>query len=580
MIKNTEIYRRLYKDYSRKYLDKIILSAFFSIIVAGSTSAIAWLLDPAIKKLFIEKDQSLIFLIPFMIIIAFSLKGLSLYLAKATMIGVGEEVKKKLQSDMTKSLIKADTQMIDKKHSGSFISNLTYDVTHITNLLSHALLTLFKDSVTLVGLLFVMFTQNWKLALISLIMIPLAAISAKTLGKRVGKVTTQAQEKSGFLTTYLVELFKNHKLIKIFQKESYENLRADRYLEQLKDKNKKIAIVFIRMSPIMETLTGIMIAILIFYSGKLMMQNELEINNFFSFLAAMMLAYQPVRSLSTLNMVLNQGLSAASRILPIIDNENKIKDIKEAKNLIFKNAEINFKNVKFSYSSNSEDKVLNGINLKFSGGQMTSLVGHSGAGKSTILNLIPRFYDISDGDITIDDQSIYKTKIESLRNNISLVSQETTLFDDTIKNNIKYANVDATDEEILKVAKLSYCDEFINLLPKKYDTIIGENGIRLSGGEKQRISIARAMMKKSSIILLDEATSSLDSEIESKIQEALSILTKNRTTIVIAHRLSTILNSNNIFVIDSGNVVASGNHDELLQNSKLYKNFYEKQLQK
>ena len=579
-MKKTEIYRRLYKDYSRKYLDKIILSAFFSIIVAASTSAIAWLLDPAIKKLFIEKDQSLIFLIPFMIIIAFSLKGLSLYLAKATMIGVGEEVKKKLQSDMTKSLIKADTQIIDKKHSGSFISNLTYDVTHITNLLSHALLTLFKDSVTLVGLLFVMFTQNWKLALISLIMIPLAAISAKTLGKRVGKVTTQAQEKSGFLTTYLVELFKNHKLIKIFQKESYENLRADRYLEQLKDKNKKIAIVFIRMSPIMETLTGIMIAILIFYSGKLMMQNELEINNFFSFLAAMMLAYQPVRSLSTLNMVLNQGLSAASRILPIIDNENKIKDIKEAKNLIFKNAEINFKNVKFSYSSNSEDKVLNGINLKFSGGQMTSLVGHSGAGKSTILNLIPRFYDISDGDITIDDQSIYKTKIESLRNNISLVSQETTLFDDTIKNNIKYANVDATDEEILKVAKLSYCDEFINLLPKKYDTIIGENGIRLSGGEKQRISIARAMMKKSSIILLDEATSSLDSEIESKIQEALSILTKNRTTIVIAHRLSTILNSNNIFVIDSGNVVASGNHDELLQNSKLYKNFYEKQLQK
>ena len=579
-MKNTEIYRRLYKDYSRKYLDKIILSAFFSIIVAGSTSAIAWLLDPAIKKLFIEKDQSLIFLIPFMIIIAFSLKGLSLYLAKATMIGVGEEVKKKLQSDMTKSLIKADTQIIDKKHSGSFISNLTYDVTHITNLLSHALLTLFKDSVTLVGLLFVMFTQNWKLALISLIMIPLAAISAKTLGKRVGKVTTQAQEKSGFLTTYLVELFKNHKLIKIFQKESYENLRADRYLEQLKDKNKKIAIVFIRMSPIMETLTGIMIAILIFYSGKLMMQNELEINNFFSFLAAMMLAYQPVRSLSTLNMVLNQGLSAASRILPIIDNENKIKDIEDAKNLIFKNAEINFKNVKFSYSSNSEDKVLNGINLKFSGGQMTSLVGHSGAGKSTILNLIPRFYDINDGDITIDDQSIYKTKIESLRNNISLVSQETTLFDDTIKNNIKYANVDATDEEILKVAKLSYCDEFINLLPKKYDTIIGENGIRLSGGEKQRISIARAMMKKSSIILLDEATSSLDSEIESKIQEALSILTKNRTTIVIAHRLSTILNSNNIFVIDSGNVVASGNHDELLQNSKLYKNFYEKQLQK
>ena len=578
-MKKSEIYKRLYKDYSKKYLDKILLSAFFSILVAGSTSSIAWLLDPAIKKLFIDKDQSLIFLIPILIIIAFTTKGLSLYFAKATMIGVGEEVKKKLQFDMTSSLIKADTQIIDKKHSGKFISNLTYDVTHVTNLLSHALLTLFKDSLTLIGLLFVMFTQNWELALISIIMIPLAGLSAKSLGKRVGKVTTQAQEKSGFLTTYLVELFKNHKLIKIFQKENYENSRANLYLEQLKDKNKKIQVVFVRMSPIMETLTGIMIAILIFYSGKLMAENKLDINNFFSFLAAMMLAYQPVRSLSTLNMVLNQGLSAASRILPIIDNKNKINDLESSKDLDVKKANINFENVKFSYNE-EENKVLDQINLEFEGGKMTSLVGHSGSGKSTILNLIPRFYDIESGDILIDNQSIYKTKIKSLRSNISLVSQETTLFDDTIKNNIKYAKSDATDDEIRKVAKLSYCDEFIDLLPNKYETIIGENGIRLSGGEKQRISIARAMMKKSSIILLDEATSSLDSETESKIQEALSILTKNRTTIVIAHRLSTILNSNNIYVIDSGKIVANGKHEILIENSELYKNFYEKQIQK
>ena len=578
-MKKTEIYKRLYKDYSKKYLDKILISAFFSILVAGSTSAIAWLLDPAIKKLFIDKDQSLIFLIPLMIIAAFTTKGLSLYFAKATMIGVGEEVKKKLQFDMTKSLIKADTQIIDKKHSGKFISNLTYDVTHITNLLSHALLTLFKDSLTLIGLLFVMFTQNWKLALISIVMIPLAGLSAKTLGKRVGKVTTQAQEKSGFLTTYLVELFKNHKLIKIFQKENYENSRANLYLEQLKDKNKKIQVVFVRMSPIMETLTGVMIAVLIFYSGKLMAQNELDINNFFSFLAAMMLAYQPVRSLSTLNMVLNQGLSAASRILPIIDNENKINDVENAKELNLKEAKINFENIKFSYDK-EEGKVLDTINLEFTGGKMTSLVGHSGSGKSTILNLIPRFYDAESGDILIDNQSIYKTKIKSLRNNISLVSQETTLFDDTIKNNIKYAKEDASDEEIIEAAKLSHCDEFIKQLPNKYETLIGENGVRLSGGEKQRISIARAMMKKSSIILLDEATSSLDSETESKIQDALAILTKNRTTIVIAHRLSTILNSNNIYVIDSGKIVANGKHDDLIKNSDLYKNFYEKQIQK
>jgi subfamily B ATP-binding cassette protein MsbA len=578
-MKKIEIYKRLYKDYSKKYLDKIILSALLSVLVAGSTSAIAWLLDPAIKKLFIEKDQSLIVIIPLMIIIAFATKGLSLYFAKATMISVGEEIKKKLQFDMINTLIKTDTQIIDKKHSGKFISNLTYDVTHITNLLSNAILTLFKDSLTLIGLLAVMFLQNWKLALISIVMIPLASISAKTLGKRIRKVATEAQEKSGYLTTYLVELFKNHKLIKIFQKENLEIDRANEYLSQLKDKNKKIQTVYVRLSPIMEILTGFMIAVLIFYSGKLMSKGEVDINNFFSFLAAMMLAYQPVRSLSTLNMIINQGLSAASRILPVIDQKNEIKDSEYAKPLKIKNADINFNNINFSYEEN-EGPTLQSINLKFEGGKMTSLVGHSGSGKSTILNLIPRIFDAKSGDIFIDNQSIYNSTIESLRSEISMVSQETTLFDDTIKNNIKYGRQEATDNEVFEVAKLSYCDEFINNLPNKFDTLIGENGVRLSGGEKQRLSIARAMMKQSSIILLDEATSSLDSETESKIQEALTVLTKNKTTIVIAHRLSTILNSNNIYVIDSGKIVDNGKHEDLMINSELYKNFYEKQIQK
>ncbi len=575
----TEILQRLFNDYTKKFLNKIIISVLFSVIVAGSTSAIAWLLDPAIKKLFLERDQSLIILIPVLIIIAFSTKGVSLYIAKATMISVGEEIKKKLQLDMVKTLIQTDTQTIDKKHSGKFISNLTYDVDQITNLLSHAILTLFKDTLTLIGLLAVMFIQNWKLSLISIIMLPLASIASKILGKRVRKVTTQAQEKSGYMTAYLVELFKNHRLIKIFQKEEYEKNRADEYLTQLKDKNKKIQTIFVRLSPVMETFTGIMIAILIFYSGKLMISGEVEINNFFSFLAAMMLAYQPVRALSTLNMVLNQGISAASRIIPIIDQKNNIYDSSNAKDLIIKNAEIKFNNLNFSYNKD-DDKVLNSINLEFSGGKMTSLVGHSGSGKSTILNLIPRIYDAQSGLISIDNQSIYDCSISSLRKEISMVSQETTLFDDTIKNNIKYAKQNATDDEILKVAKLSHCLEFIENLPSKFETLIGENGVRLSGGQKQRLSIARAMLKKSSIILLDEATSSLDSETEFKIQEALNTLTKNKTTIVIAHRLSTILNSDNIYVIDSGRVVDSGKHQNLMNNSKLYKSFYEKQIQK
>jgi subfamily B ATP-binding cassette protein MsbA len=578
-MKNSEIYKRLYRDYSKKYLNKILTSVFFAVLVAVSTSSIAWLLDPAIKKIFVEKDQSLIFIIPLLIIIAFTAKGFALYFAKAIMISVGEEIKKTLQLQMVRTLINADTQLIDQKHSGKFISNLTYDVTHITTMLSTAILSLFKDSLTLFGLLFVMFYQNWKLSLIAIIMIPIASIASRTLGKRIGKVVTEAQEKSGFFNTHLIELFKNHKLIKIFQKEDYESERADEHLNQLKDKNKKINIVFVRMSPIMETLTGIMIAILIYYSGKLALKDEIEIGNFFSFLAAMMLAYQPVRALSTLNMVLNQGLSAASRILPIIDNKNQITDLADAKDINITNANIEFNNINFKYGS-TEKNVLESVSLKIAGGKMTSLVGHSGSGKSTILNLIPRFYDAQTGDIQIDNQSIYKIKIKSLRDKISLVSQDTTLFDDTIKNNIAYARSDVTDEEVIAASKFSYSHEFIDKLPNKYETIIGENGIRLSGGEKQRLSIARAMIKKSPIILLDEATSSLDAETESKIQNALKILTKDKTTLVIAHRLSTILNSDKIYIIDSGNVVANGRHDELLNNSDLYKNFYKKQIQK
>ena len=571
--------KRLYQEYTKKFLKQIFIAVFFSLLVAASTSSIAWLLDPAIEKIFIQKDQTLLLIIPGLIIFAFATKGVSLYLAKVIMINVGEDIKKKLQFDMLNTLISADTQSIDEKHSGKFISNLTYDVMHITNLLSNGILNLFKDSLTLIGLLTVMFLQNWRLSLIAIVLIPIASTAARSLGKRMGKVTTQAQEKSSFLTKYLVELFKNHRLTKIFQKEKYEINRADNYLNQLKEKNKKIGHVIVRISPVMEILTGIMIAILIFYSGKLIAREELSVNNFFSFLAAMMLAYQPVRSLSTLNVILNQGLSAASRILAVVDTQRLIKNENNAKDLIINKGHIEFNDVTFGYNQ-SDGEVLKKVDLIFEGGKMTSLVGHSGSGKSTILNLIPRFYDKIEGDIKIDKQSIYNITIESLRKNISLVSQETTLFDDTIKNNIKYANLDATDEEVLEAAKLSYSDEFISKLPNKYETLIGEDGVRLSGGEKQRISIARAMLKKSSIILLDEATSSLDSETETKIQEALKILTENKTTIVIAHRLSTILNSNNIYLIDAGKVIANGKHEELLSKSDIYKNFHDKQIKR
>jgi subfamily B ATP-binding cassette protein MsbA len=570
---------RLYNSYTNKYIKNILIAVFFTILLAGSTSSVAYLLDPAIKQLFINQDKEFLYLIPGLIVLAFSVKGLSLYFAKVIMINVSEEVRKDIQTDMFSSLINADTKLVEQKHSGKFVTNLTNDVSMVTNLVSTVILNLFKDSLTLIGLLSVMFYQNWKLSLIAIIMIPLASFAAKTLGKRMGKVTTQQMERAGILNSYLIEIFKNHKLTKIFQNEIYEKLRVKKYINELKESSRKIHIVFSRASPIMEFLTGIMIASLIFYAAKLISKNELEVSNFFSFLAAMMLAYQPVRSLATLNIGIQQGLSGARRILPVIDDTPKIIDKINVRKLILKIGQIDFENVDFSYSE-EENKILNNLNLNIPGQKMTALVGLSGAGKSTILNLIPRFYNISKGDIKIDSQSIYNSTIQSVRKNISLVSQDTTLFDDTVKNNIAYANMEASHEEIIQAAKYSFANDFIQKLPNQYDTIIGENGVRLSGGEKQRLSIARAILKKSPIILLDEATSSLDAETEDKIQKAINFLIKGRTAIVIAHRLSTILNSDKIYVIDKGTVIGKGKHEDLLASSDVYKNFYNKQINK
>ncbi len=575
-----QIIRRMYDEYIKKYLFKILLAAFFSILVAGSTSATAWLLDPAIENIFLNKDKALIYIIPLAIIVAFSTKGISLYLAKILMIQISEEVKKMLQINMLKSFINADTQIIESKHTGKYISNLSFDVDQITRMLAEAFLSIFKDGLTLIGLLTVMFFQNWKLSLIAIIMIPLATIIARKLGKRMGKVATEAQEKSGHLNRYFVDLFKNHKIIKIFQRENYENIRSEDYVNALKDKSIKIRSVYLRSTPIMEVLTGFMIALLIFYSGHLIISGELNINNFFSFLAAMMLAYQPVKSLTKVNIAISQGLSAAKRILPIIDIKNEIEKNDSSDEIKLTDGTITFENINFHYYSNPDNQVLKNVSIKINGGKMTALVGHSGSGKSTLLNMIPRIYNPTNGSIKIDNQDLSKFNLSSIRKQISIVDQNTTLFDDTVYNNIKYAQPDASEEEIFKAAKLSMSEEFIHNLENGYETKIGENGVKLSGGEKQRLSIARAFLKQSRIILLDEATSSLDSNTEEKIQHAIEQLIYNKTTIVIAHRLSTILNSDNIYVMEKGEILDSGKHEELLNKSNAYRNFYEKQIQK
>ena len=572
-----KLLKKLFFEYVRKHLKRIFIALILSLVVAGSTSGIAWLLDPAVKKIFIEQDKVFALSIPLLIVIAFSSKGLSLYLARTNIIRVGEEVAGELQKKVAKNILQSDIQTLDSRHSGKYISNVMYDTIHIKNLVSSGVLNLMKDTFSIIALVSLMFYQNWKLALFAILMMPLAAILAKSLGKRIGKATSKAGESSGVLASFLSEIFKASKMIRIYQKEDYENKKAEKVIDDLVEKNIKIGSIIIRATPIMETLTGFMIAGFIMYSGKLISAGELGVNNFFSFLAAMMLAYQPIRSLATINLIAYQGAAAFQRISRIIDKKVEIKDSNNSRELVIKNTDIKFENVSFKYET-TDQKAIQNINLQIKGNTMSAFVGHSGAGKSTLLNLLPRFYDPQKGCIKIDNQDIRETSLKSLRKNISMVSQDIILFDDTIKNNIAYARDNATEEEIKSACKFAAADEFIEKLKDGYETLIGENGIRLSGGQKQRLSIARAILKESPIILLDEATSSLDAESEEIVQNAILNLTKNKTTLVVAHRLSTIHNADQIFVFKGGNIIDSGKHELLIKNCQEYKSLYEKQL--
>tara|TARA_Y100000590_G_scaffold402503_1_gene488309 strand:+ start:2572 stop:4317 length:1746 start_codon:yes stop_codon:yes gene_type:complete len=568
---------RLYKLYVKKHFPKLILALILSFAVAGGTAAIAWLLDPAIKKIFIERDNTMMLYIPIAIVLAFSIKGLSLYFARSILIRIGNEVVKALQIELSSCILKSDVNTIESKHSGKYIAHVFYDTSQVSQLVSSGILNLMKDSLTLIVLVALMFYQNWKLALFALIMMPLAAFVAKSLGKRIGKAVSESAKIEGILTTYFSEIIKGSRLIKIYQQEKLELERSKEKLQLRENIQNKIGFILIRATPIMEVLTGIMIAGFIYYSGVMISAGEMGINNFFSFLTAMMLAYQPIRSLATINMLFNQGAVGAGRVFDLLDAEPGIKEIKSAPNLNINKGSIEFQNVSFAYP-NTQEQAIKNINISIDGGSIVALVGHSGAGKSTIINLLPRFYDPKDGKVYIDNQDITDVSLSSLRKNISMVSQDIILFDDTVRANIAYANLNSSEEQIRKACEYAAASDFINELPNSYETIIGENGVKLSGGQKQRISIARAFLKNSPIILLDEATSSLDAESEEKVQNAVMNLTKNKTTLVIAHRLSTIIRANQIIVMNKGEIVDTGTHSELLKNSRVYKNLYSKQL--
>ena len=568
--------KRIFKTQVFRYLSQFLVIFAFIIISALSTAGVAWLLDPAIKKIFIEKNKVLLFLIPAAIIFAFMLKSLSTYIIRIKTIKISFNIIKNIQILMAEKILKSDTSYIISKHSGKFISNFTTDTGTLLGVINGIAISAIKEFITLIALMSLMFYQNWKLSLLAIIMIPIAAFFTKKLGKKMGKFVNKSLEASEIFTKSLSEILKATSIIKIFQKEDQELKNFKNVIEARIDVMSRVEKTRLGAGPVMETITGMAVAIVVLAGGYLSIQNKIEVGSFFSFLTALMLAYQPVRALAGVNIGINEGIAAAKRIYTLLDNVNEISDHVKSENLIIKNKDIVFENVTFSYPDGTI--ALKNISTKIKGGSTVALVGKSGSGKSSFINLIPRFYNITSGDIKIDGQSIRNLNIVSLRKEIALVSQEIILFDDTIKSNIAYGKINASDEEILTASNNAVADEFIKKLPNGYDSIIGENGVMLSGGQKQRLSIARAMLKNSSIILLDEATSALDTESETKVKYAIDNLIKNRTTIVIAHRLSTIKNANKIIVLNEGQLVAEGAHEELIQNSKDYQKLYNQEI--
>ena len=567
--------KRIYKTQIKKYLPDLIIVIFFMIINGAATASVAWLLDPAIKKIFIEKDKQMLFLIPLFIVIAFVLKAISLYFTRILSINISFKVKESIQKILAEKILKSDLSYISDNHSGKFISNFTEDTSKLQNITQTVALNLTKELISLIFLMSLMISKDIYLSLLAITLIPIAAFISKKLGKKMGKAVYGALEANEQFTKYLSEILKSIKLIKIFQRENNELNKLSNIIKNWIHKTSKVEKTRLGTAPLMETVTGFAVAIVVFSGGYRSINGDLEVGAFFSFLTALMLAYQPVRSLAGVNVALNEGFSAASRIYKILDEQAEITNKLGAKELELIKGDIEFNDVSMSYKTGPT--ILKKINLKINGKSKVALVGPSGGGKSTILNLIPRFYDPKIGRITIDKQDIKEVKIQSLRKHIALVSQDIILFDDTIKNNLLYGNLEASDDEILKACIEANCYNFIDKLENKFETLVGENGIKLSGGQKQRLSIARAILKKSSIVLLDEATSALDTESEKIFQTAMNNLSKGKTTITIAHRLSTIRDADIIHVIDDGQIVESGSHADLIIKNGIYKKLCDQQ---
>ena len=572
----TQILKRLFRDSIKPYSLRLFSSLFFMVIIALCTGATAWLLDPAIDKIFLDKDESMLLLIPIAIILTLLIKSIATFIQIVLLNGVAQNVIADTQIKLFKKIINADLAWLHKVHSAKIISNFLYDVTLLQDSVSSSLANGVKDVLTLICLLGVMYYQDWQLATISIIAFPLVGILTRRLGKRIKKASTESQEETGTLASILSENLDGTRIVKAYQQEDEEIEKLSKSVFRRMTKILKGANARGAASPFAEFLAGFGIAGALYYAGLRGLQGELALNEFVSFLGAMMLAFQPLRRIAQINATLQEGFAAAIRVFGLLDQKSLINEAQNAPNLSIDKSDITFEDVTLSYEGQI-NSALKGINLQIPHGKTTALVGPSGSGKSSVLNLIPRFYDPDKGNVKIDNQDIKELTISSVRSSLALVSQEPVLFDMSIYDNILYGKPEASREEVIDAAKAAAAHEFISELPKQYETIVGEKGYSLSGGQKQRISIARAFLKNAPILLLDEATSSLDTESEHLVQNAISVLMKDRTTLVIAHRLSTIINSDQIIVLDSGSVAEIGTHEELLKKNGVYKKLYERE---
>ena len=574
--KSIKLVKRLIKEHVRPYFGKMFIAAICMAIVAATTATNAWLMQPVLDEVFLNKNTQLLLLVPIVVMTIAIVKGLASYGESIFMEYSGEKIISDIRYRLFSHLMNADLNFFHKNSSGKLISRFTYDVGLLRASVSTALTGIAKDSMTLIFLVALMFYQDWFLAIIAFFVFPAAVLPILYIGRRIRKISTSTQIEIGSFASLLSQIFQGARYVKAYTMQKYEKRRAKKIIDDLFNLIYKSVRIRSRTRPILETLGGIAIALVIFYGGSKVISGATTPGTFFSFITALLMAYQPLKRLANFNINIQDGLAAADRIFNLLDQKPEITDLPNAKEYIHKKGEIEFKKVKFSYGSKTSH-ALNEINLKIPGGKTVALVGKTGAGKSTILNLIPRFYDTQSGEVIIDKKNIKNYKAHTLRKKMALVSQEVTLFDDTIRANIAYGNPNSTEKQLYEAAKKADAHEFITSFKDGYKSVVGEHGIQLSGGQRQKIAIARAILKNAPILLLDEATSSLDSGSEKDIQKSLKKLMKNKTTLVIAHRLSTILDADLIYVIDNGRVLEKGRHKTLMKNKSLYSKLYKLQ---